>query len=448
MDKLEALKQEQCLILEFERFRELCSECGFPSNLTLNLDSEVEMALHFLHRLGMVMFHNSVPNLVILRPAEFLFPYFTKIICDYKWHSSLILEHQAARKASPVQFQALASNGILNISLLKQLWAGREYHKEVAQLMVSLGLMVPILAEEHSDGDPEFLVPSILPEEVECEPPSGASLTAYILFGGASTIAGWQKAGYLSYSAIEHSAYVPSGVFSRLLGSMASLCQQTEPYPSIADMVIRKNIGFFELGTQIKFTLIKKDYLIAVHIVQGTGYGISEILQGHLTAIVEKFLHGFSFQLAIPSHERGCTMLSGPKGIKSRTAKNEAMKISPSELLTSSELCLRFKQWIVPRGMEDWYHFFLSYRWNQFDEELTMSLYMELSLQTAEDNNAPRTFLDKMRLETGGNFVTDFGNSLCKSRIAVVFISVAALKRMTEIQVDLDKDVSRISGIV
>jgi hypothetical protein len=442
MDRLEALKQQHCLILDIDRFKEFCGECGFPSSDGYTLNSEAEIALNFLHKLGMVMYHHSVPNLVILRPAEFLFPYFSKIICDFKWHSSLIPEHQAARKALPAQFQALASKGILNRGLLEQLWAGKDYHEEVTQLMVSLGLMVPILAEEHCDGEPDFLVPAILPEDKICEPPAGAHLVAYILFGVSSTVAEWQKAGYLPYSTIEQFGYMPAGVFSRLLGAMASLCQQTEPYPSISEMVIRKNIGFFELGTQIKFTLIKRDHLIAVHIVQGTGYGMSEILQGHLSTIVDKFLPGFSFQLAIPSYDGGCTMLSGPKGIKSRTTKNEAMKINPTELLTSSELCLRFKQWIVPRGMEDWYHFFFSYRWNQFDEELTMSLYMELSLQIAEDNHAPRTFLDKMRLETGGNFITDFGNSLCKSMIAVVFLSAAALKRMSETQVDLNKDVS------
>ena len=92
--------------------------------------------------------------------------------------------------------------------------------------------------------------------------------------------------------------------------------------------------------------------------------------------------------------------------------------------------------------MEDFYHFFLSYRWNTFDEDLTMYLYTELGSQLLPGNVAPRTFLDKMRLETGGNFINDFGGSLCKSSIAVVILSAEALKRMTESKIDLSKDVS------
>ena len=442
IDRLEALKQENCLLLEFDQFRDMCKKSGFPSAPPLDLNVEVELALNFLHKLGLLMYHSAVPNLVILRPAEFLFPYFTKIICDFRWHSSLIPEHQAARKAYPELFHSLSSKGILSNELFTLFWKGRAYHDEMKQLMVSLGLMVPILANLDGDSDQEFLVPAILPEDRDCTPPSESVLTSYILFGVSSSVASWEKAGYLPYEVIRREAHVPAGVFSRLLGSLASLCQQTEPYPTISHMSMKKNACSFELGTRIKFSLIKESYLISVHIEQGTGYGVSEIVQGQLTAIVEKFLPGFSFLLAVPTYNEGCAILSGHKGIKSRTAKNEAMKISPTDILTPSELCQAFKQWIVPRGLEDWYHFFLSYRWNHFDEELTMSLYMELSLQIAEDNAAPRTFLDKMRLETGGNLVTDFGYSLCRSKIAVVFLSAEALKRMSEMHIDTDKDVS------
>ncbi len=56
-------------------------------------------------------------------------------------------------------------------------------------------------------------------------------------------------------------------------------------------------------------------------------------------------------------------------------------------------------------------------------------------------NQAPRTFLDKMRLETGGNFVRDFASALGRTRIVVVLVSAAALDKMTTKLVDLARDV-------
>ncbi len=56
-------------------------------------------------------------------------------------------------------------------------------------------------------------------------------------------------------------------------------------------------------------------------------------------------------------------------------------------------------------------------------------------------NAAPRTFLDKMRLEVGGNFVRDFSSALGKTRIAVVLVSAAALERMTAERLDTACDV-------
>ena len=54
---------------------------------------------------------------------------------------------------------------------------------------------------------------------------------------------------------------------------------------------------------------------------------------------------------------------------------------------------------------------------------------------------APLVFLDKMRLEAGRDFVQDFSESLCRSRVAVVVLSAAALHRMMADQIDLSKHV-------
>lgn len=126
------------------------------------------------------------------------------------------------------------------------------------------------------------------------------------------------------------------------------------------------------------------------------------------------------------------------------------MKVGPRETLSAAELRERFRDWVTQRGLEqDGYDFFLSYRWTPLDEDLTLRLYSELGAQVVRANEAPRTFLDKMRLEPGGNFARDFAASLCRTRIAVVLLSAAALERMTasdESSPNLEREVSTLPG--
>jgi hypothetical protein len=72
-------KQERRLVLPLAAFEGLCAAAGMPTRPSLGLAAEAALALRFLDRLGLLMHHPSVPHLVILRPAEFLFPYFTKV---------------------------------------------------------------------------------------------------------------------------------------------------------------------------------------------------------------------------------------------------------------------------------------------------------------------------------------------------------------------------------
>ena len=80
MDRLEALKQARVLAVPLDRFVALCAEAGMPTRPQTPLAAEAELALRFLGRLGLLFHHPSVPHLVVLRPAEFLFPYFTKVL--------------------------------------------------------------------------------------------------------------------------------------------------------------------------------------------------------------------------------------------------------------------------------------------------------------------------------------------------------------------------------
>ena len=365
--KMAELKESNRRVLETSEFLEVCKTVGFPSSASLDVMREMVLARQFLSRLGLLMFHESVPHLVILKPSEFLFPYLTKIICDYDLHSCE--EHRTAHEFNATEFNTLKEKGIISAKLFKVLLQGCDYKEELRKLMIALGLMMqvhsPMRTKANGEDasvsykDPEFLVPSILPVEPNPVPPSESRLTARAIFAVAETVKSWQRLQFIEMSSVEKEIYVPDGVFSRLLGSIASLCQQTEPYTSIRELRIFKNSCLFQLGSST-FTLINHRDNIGIYIEKGSGHEITQTLHWQIKALVTKFVPGFDFLIFVPSDGGGLlggrayesyrdfneyTILTGEMGIKEREIRKERMMVKKWEILTSSQLRVRYREW-------------------------------------------------------------------------------------------------------
>jgi hypothetical protein len=268
------------------------------------------------------------------------------------------------------------------------LWEGHEQQEEIRNLMVSLGLMIPIHTTVGTDlnldirqkQDEEFLVPSILQWHPDPVPPQTTRLTARAIFAVSESVTKWERSGYIDMKAAMSEVQVPDGVFSRLLGSLASLCQQTDPFPSIHDMEVRKNMCLFCLGSS-SFTLINHFEYIGIYIIKGSGHEVTQLLQWQIKAIMAKFLLGFDFLLVVPSHggrnlsiparvgplaiKRSAlpnsllarspsiydfdvfTILSGEQGIKAREKRGEGIVANANVFLTLSELRAHFGDWIM-----------------------------------------------------------------------------------------------------
>jgi hypothetical protein len=148
IDEVEKLKQDNTLQLAIQDFTGLCSRVGMPTSPSFGLHTEMDMVLAFLDKLGLIMHHPSVPSLIILRPSEFLFPFFTKIICDFTVHKGLVPEHECAKREQRADFHRLQTKGVLSHNLLRLIWKKSDYFCQMKQLMVSLGLMIPIIDAE------------------------------------------------------------------------------------------------------------------------------------------------------------------------------------------------------------------------------------------------------------------------------------------------------------
>jgi hypothetical protein len=262
--------------------------------------------------------------------------------------------------------------GIVSPILFELFWEGCEYQDDVKKLMVSLGLMVPLqkFVGTPVDGDTdsmhpvgssqqetEYLVPSILKKQSELRPPQGTRLTARAIFAAAEFISCWKEAGFIEVKEVESMIQVPDGVFSRLLGAMASLCQQTAPYFSIRSVTMFKDSCLFHLGTS-SFSLINHTDYVGIYIKQGSGHEIAQVLQWQINAIMTSFLPGFDFLISVPS-DGGTgapdsyqnfdtfTVLTGERGVKAREKRGEGMIVSASENLIISELRDRFSEWVA-----------------------------------------------------------------------------------------------------
>jgi hypothetical protein len=91
----------------------------------------------------------------------------------------------------------------------------------------------------------EFLVPSILPEDSILEAPPTVLMSAMVVFSEKQVVRLWQKKSYMSLEEILNEGFVPAGIFSRLIGSVASQCQQTEPSTQLAEMIVKNNSASF-----------------------------------------------------------------------------------------------------------------------------------------------------------------------------------------------------------
>ena len=74
MDEFEKMKMENKYAISLDEFQTLCKErLKFPSTPEIDPDLEVQIALEFFDKLGIIMYQTCTPDLVLIHPAKFLF---------------------------------------------------------------------------------------------------------------------------------------------------------------------------------------------------------------------------------------------------------------------------------------------------------------------------------------------------------------------------------------
>lgn len=132
-----------------------------------SVEDEALAMLKLFTDLGLLMHHEeqSLQDLVILDPANYLITPASRIMCDKIHENSFIKE--ARRKEG--QLFKLLRDGILDPHLLPILWKDRPEDIEILQiLLVKFGFLVPIIVEQLNEAGADserhrYLVPALLP---------------------------------------------------------------------------------------------------------------------------------------------------------------------------------------------------------------------------------------------------------------------------------------------
>jgi len=449
----QVLQKETDSYLPFEKVKDICCESGMGTNLDLN--DETIMMLKWFTQMGLVMYHDEkgLKDLVVIDPARFLVEPASCVICQHDMHENDAL--RAAKSQKPHLYQLLRK-GILTREMMHVIWSDVVVHRRdaVELLMTKYQLIIPLANEDENDD--RFLVPALLlelpPKQVE-----SARLVGYFIFGHPDIIGSYRKKdrGYVSVEDVKREGFLPKGLFAAVLGSIVSECQRVHGM-SFSDMETTTSCistGFgrhqFELRQLLECNMMQLILMVDSPLL------VFQRLLELMQVAAAKLTPSLRFAICIDqdggacSHGRVATpptgslvVLDGEGGLEERLAASppEDIKVARGQRLSACEARKCFGRWLMPLGLREWYHIFLSYRWSEFDIELVKALFSTLSVAVTGQGQQVHVFLDRNRLEEGRIFSSDFANALIKSLVVVPILSSAALDRMFDLKSDSNID--------
>ncbi len=464
----EALQEETKPFLEFEKVKDICSENGMGTDVELNLET-VKM-LKFFHQMGWIMYHDekALKHLVILDPVRFLVKPASRIVCQHDIDESASFEPDEERNLHMRILKSRKSHedlrkGIMHREVLMEfLWSDVvDNRDELELLMTKYQLMVPLTNEDGNED--RFLLPGLLPErrtkQVDDHPDKKQPprFVGYFIFGHTEIIQKYRKKGpgYVSVDDVKEAGFLPMGLFAAVLGSIVAECQCVHDM-SFSDMEMTLSSISTGFGSH-KFVLrqLPEYNMMELVLMVDSPLLVVERLLEWMHGAVSNIMPSLGFAMCIDQDGGVCrdgqvttpptgslVILDGEGGLEQRLAASPAedIKVARGQRLSAREARTCFGQWLIPLGLREWYHVFLSYRWGEFDTELVKALFSTLSVAVNGEGAQVQVFLDQNRLEHGRKFSSDFAKGLINSLVVVPIVSSAALVRMFALKSDSNID--------
>jgi hypothetical protein len=160
-DAMQSTKKQHMALLQVVV---TAAQFGFPIAQP-RVETEVLCMLKFFTESGLLMHHNcpALRDIVVLDVVSCLVTPASIVMCQHDIH--MLNCHETARATNNEAYLSLTTEGLLCDVLLDTLWCDCiDIKREVVELMLFYGLMVPML-EENGASSSQYLVPSLLPDQ-------------------------------------------------------------------------------------------------------------------------------------------------------------------------------------------------------------------------------------------------------------------------------------------
>jgi hypothetical protein len=314
--------------------------------------------------------------------------------------------------------------------------------------------LVPLMNEDppveqaRGQAPGKFLVPALLPVRHTNQ---NARLVGYIIFGPTEIIEDYRKKGrgYVSVDEVKQKGVLPKDLIAAVLASIVQECELVHDL-SFSDMEVTTSSISTAFGRhQFELRHLPDCNMMQLILMVDSPLLVVGRLRELIEVAVEKLMPSLRFATYIDQEGGTClegqvttptgylVLLDGNGGLQQRLGGEfddeppGDIKVAPRLSLSALEARKRFGQWLIPRGVREWYHVFLSYRWGDFDSDLVKALFFDLSSAVFVDGRQVHVCQDRYRLEVGSQFASVQAKALINSLVAVPVVSVNALERLS-----------------
>lgn len=245
LDEITSLEKS---FLTYEEYKSIAEKCTVST-------SNLPDLLNLFHELGYLMWHDhhGLCDVIILDPIAFFVTPATKIIFDPKVHN---LSHSSEPK-----WDALTKHGILDSSLLSDLWKDFQQHRNLLlNLMCRYGLLVPLLNKSTIDSSdisiaanssdtyivPSLLSPSSRQHHRQWLDDGAYHKTCYFVFFTSEDL----MKPYIQVTDLKSAGFLPNGLFERIVGKAVEWCQLTSNIEQININLLFKDLVMLKYGGQ------------------------------------------------------------------------------------------------------------------------------------------------------------------------------------------------------
>ena len=433
-------------------FTEACSiaqSVGIPAK-------DVEPLLQFLHESGDVMWFTdtALRSVVILDPIDFFVRAATMIIrkhspgidgVDKTHHDSKV--HEKCRRFLKREWSLFTKKGVLKENLFDMMLEEEGDKVEtIKHLMIKFGLLVEVMNYDEYDQASsntvkQYIVPSVLPASPMYTP----NTLGFEHVNTCMLLLSMQPAGFFSSTPLVSKesaaleAFLPQGLFSRLLGKLVGWSQETSFGSTVDSMQLSMSSATLWFGNQtFRVVELLEEKVILLEIEGLNPVAIQRRVEELLANTVSECMPSLHPTTLLPAVFEGTPTSSSSKSssgyvvlssLQTAVETGSSLRVS-GEVLSPDKLKIHFKNWL-PVSDPSFYDIMLSYRWTDPDHDMTGKIFDRLTICSIGKEKRPLSvFLDRKRIADGSNLKLSFADGLMSATVVVCFVSIGALQKM------------------